>query len=162
VWKYLAIALAVFVAACSSTSIEDTTTTTITGSTSSTTEATSSTSMPASTTTSVAEVNRPPTIEIVLPEDLSAHEARLDEDNDEYGANVAFSSVVSDANGDDITVTWSSSVQGMLGTGESIDAFISSDGSDASQPVITATATDGRGGSASDSIQILVLIPSDA
>ncbi len=51
--------------------------------------------------------------------------------------------------------------QGALGTGESIVAFLSTGGYDASQPIITATATDIWGAATSVSVQIIVWIPSD-
>ena len=157
-WKPLIVAIVVLVAACSPTSGDDTTTTT---------ESTTTTSAsPQSTTTTGATAttevpNRPPAIEIVLPEDLSVHTASFDDEFGDYRIKIAFSSVVSDPDGDETTVTWTSDVEGDLGTGTSVDAFISTGGSDASRQVITATVTDSQGASTSDSIQIVVSILSD-
>ncbi len=125
---------------------------------------TTTTTKPPSTTTTITapEGNEPPTIEIISPAALSAHTASYDADRDDFGANVALSAIATDPNDDDVTVTWSSSTQGGLGTGESIVAFLSTGGSDASQPIITATATDQWGASTSVSVQIIVWIPSDA
>ena len=105
--------------------------------------------------------NEPPEIEIVSPAALSSHTASYDATRKDFGANVALSSIASDPNGDDVTVTWSSSTQGFLGRGESIVAWLSTGKSDASQPVITATATDQWGTASSESVQIIVWIPSD-
>lgn len=95
------------------------------------------------------------------PAALSSHTASYDATRKDFGANVVLSSIASDPNGDDVTVTWSSSTQGFLGTGESIVAWLSTGKSDASQPVITATATDQWGTASSESVQIIVWIPSD-
>jgi hypothetical protein len=101
-------------------------------------------------------------VEIISPEHLSAHTAAYNVDLEDFGAFVSLSSIASDEDGDAITVTWSSSATGPLGAGESIVAWISTQGSDASQPVITATATDQWGTATSASVQIIVWIPSDA
>lgn len=87
--------------------------------------------------------------------------ASYDVGRKDFGTNVSLSAVVSDPNGDTVTVTWSSSTQGALGTGESIVAFPSTGGYDASQPIITAIATDVWGVATSVSVQIIVWIPSD-
>lgn len=136
--------------------------TTIVVTTTTTAAATSTSKAPPTTTTITApEGNEPPEIEIVSPAALSAHTAAYDADRKDWGANVALSAIASDPNGDVIIVTWSSSTQGFLGTGESIVAFLSTGGSDASQPVITATATDQWGAATPESVQIIVWIPSD-
>jgi hypothetical protein len=101
-------------------------------------------------------------VEIISPEHLSAHTAAYNVDLEDFGAFVSLSSIASDEDGDAITVTWSSSATGPLGAGESIVAWMSTQGSDASQPVITATATDQWGTATSASVQIIVWIPSDA
>jgi hypothetical protein len=146
----------------SSTATSSTSTTTTVAVTTTTAGATTSTTAPATTTTITApEGNEPPEIEIVSPAALSAHTAAYDVDRKDFGANVALSAIASDPNGDAVTVTWSSSTQGSLGTGESIVAFLSTGGSDASQPVITATATDQWGTATAISVQIIVWIPSD-
>ena len=146
----------------SSTATSSTSTTSTAPQTTTTATATTSTTAPATTTTITApEGNEPPEIEIVSPAALSAHTAAYDADRKDFGANVALSAIASDRNGDELTVTWSSSTQGFLGTGESIVAFLSTGGSDASQPVITATAFDQWGATTSESVQIIVWIPSD-
>jgi hypothetical protein len=148
----------------SSTAASSTSTTTTVAVTTTTAGATTTTTTtaPATTTTITApEGNEPPEIEIVSPPALSAHTAAYDADRKDFGANVALSAIASDPNGDAVTVTWSSSTQGSLGTGESIVAFLSTGGSDASQPVITATATDQWGTATAISVQIIVWIPSD-
>ncbi len=141
-----------------------TTATTEIPSTTSTTAVPSTTTKPPVTTTTtlfVPEDNEPPVLDMVAPASLAAYTASYDADRGDFGANVALSAVVSDPNGDPVTVTWSSSTQGALGTGESIVAFLSTGGYDASQPIITATATDIWGAATSVSVQIIVWIPSD-
>jgi len=80
----------------------------------------------------------------------------------DFGAYVSLSAVVSDPNGDPVTVTWKSNTSGSLGSGESLIAWISTNGSDAAQPVITATATDSNGATTTAIVQIIVWIPSDS
>jgi hypothetical protein len=187
-WKLVVVALALVAAGCSFGTAETATTTTggaengastttaepgrTTTSSTTTTVAptttararstTTTTTAPATTTTITApEGNEPPEIEIVSPGALSSHTAAYDVTRKDFGANVALSSIASDPNGDTVTVTWSSSTQGFLGTGESIVAWLSTGKSDASQPVITATATDQWGTATSVSVQIIVWIPSD-
>ena len=92
---------------------------------------------------------------------MSPHEASYDVSRKDFGVVVSLVSQVSDANGDSVVVTWSSSVQGALGTGQSITVFLSTGGWDSSQPVITATAADVWGASSSSSVEIIVWIPSD-
>ena len=189
-WKTLAIALALLGAACTSSSPDTTTTTeplvsttttsatqasTTTSTTSpsstsststTTTVATTSTAAPpttATTTTITAPPgNHAPVVEIISPGHLSAHTAAYNVELADFGAFISLSSIASDEDGDPVTVTWSSSATGSLGKGESIVAWISTQGSDASQPVLTATARDKWGVSSSASVQIIVWIPSDA
>jgi hypothetical protein len=187
-WKLVVVALALVAAGCSFGSADTATTSTdgsesgasttarapegaTTSSTTTTvaptttaraTSTTTTTTAPATTTTITApEGNEPPEVEIVAPAALSSHTAAYDVALKDFGANVALSSIASDPNGDTVTVTWSSSTQGFLGTGESIVAWLSTGKSDASQPVITATATDQWGTATSVSVQIIVWIPSD-
>jgi hypothetical protein len=190
-WKLVVVALALLAAGCSFGTAETATTTTgaeavtasttvaseettessgaTTSSTTTTTAPTTTrpssattTKAPATTTTITApEGNEPPEIEIVSPAALSSHTAAYDVARKDFGANVALSSIASDPDGDAVTVTWSSSTQGFLGTGESIVAWLSTGKSDASQPVITATAKDQWGTANSVSVQIIVWIPSD-
>lgn len=107
------------------------------------------------------EGNEPPTIEIVSPEHLAAYTASFDTERGDNGADIALAAIASDPNGDEFAVKWSSSVQGTLGVGESIVVWFSTGGFDASQPIITATATDQWGTSTSAAVQIIVWIPSD-
>jgi hypothetical protein len=145
------------------TSLAQTTTTTEAPTTTTTEAPTTTTTVPLTTTTTIPipEDNQPPTLELVSPVSLASYTASYDPDRGNFGANVALSAIVSDLNGDAVTVTWSSSTQGGLGTGESIVAWMSTGGSDASQPVITATAADIWGASTAVSVQIIVWIPSD-
>jgi len=136
------------------TDAESSTTTTRAQSTATTTRATTTTTIPAD--------NEPPTVQITAPANLSAHIATFDASRKDFGAVIAFSATASDPNGDPVEVRWSSSGTGYLGTGESISAWVSTQGSDASQPIITATAIDQWGVETSASIQIIVWIPSDA
>ena len=187
-WKALIAAIVILVAACSppseptttttstttseatttteapvTTRLDSTTTTRNDTSTTTTTAPTTTITQPPTTTTTVTapEGNEPPNIEIVSPANLSAHEASYDEARKDNGANVSLAAIAADPNGDEVTVTWSSSTQGDLGTGDSIVAFLSTGGFDSSQPIITATATDQWGASTSVSVQIIVWIPSD-
>jgi hypothetical protein len=132
-------------------------------SSSTSTTSTTSTTKPSSAATTIAipDDNKPPSLEIIFPTALTAYIASYDVGRKDFGTNVSLSAVVSDPNGDAVTVTWSSSTQGALGTGESIVAFLSTGGYDASQPIITATATDVWGVATSLSVQIIVWIPSD-
>ncbi|RLE13017.1 MAG: hypothetical protein DRJ28_08120 [Actinobacteria bacterium] len=140
-----------------------TATTEIPSTTSTTAVPTTTTKPPATTTTTlfVPEDNEPPVLDMLAPKSLAAYTASYDPDREDFGANVLLSAVVSDPNGDEVTVVWSSSTQGALGTGESMFAFLSTGGFDASQPFITATATDIWGAATSVSVQIIVWIPSD-
>lgn len=189
-WKTLAIALALLGAACTSSSPDTTTTTapvvstttTSTTQTSTTTSPTSPSSTSSTSTTSTGATttssappttattttitappgNHAPSVEIISPGHLSAHTAGYNVELEDFGAFISLSSIASDEDGDPVTVTWSSSATGPLGKGESIVAWISTQGSDASQPVLTATATDQWGVSTTASVQIIVWIPSDA
>ena len=190
-WRLLIVGIALLLAACSPTTDPTTTTvntadtatsttvvtttaradaTTSTITTSTTTAVPTTTTQPEPTTTTkpqptttitVPEGNEPPTLDIISPTSLAAYTASYDADRDDFGANVSLSAVVSDPDGDDVTVTWSSSTQGGLGTGESIVVFLSTGGYDASQPIISATATDVWGAATATSVQIIVWIPSD-
>ena len=143
----------------SSTTLRSTTTTT-SPSTTTTTRATTTTAAPTTTTTIPAD-NEPPTVEITAPGALTAHVAAYDTDQEDFGAYLDLAATVADPNGDPVEVQWSASTQGFLGTGTSLTAWFSTRGSDATQPVITATAIDQWGTSSSQSIQIIVWIPSD-
>ena len=74
---------------------------------------------------------------------------------------MSLSAIVSDPDGDDVTVQWISSDEGALGTGESIVAILRTGQFDSAQPRITARATDQWGVATEASVQIIVWIPSD-
>ena len=105
--------------------------------------------------------NKPPTVEIVSPTNLSSHTAAYDPARKDFGAYIALSAVPGDPDGDATTVRWTSSTQGTLAAGPSATVWISTQGRDAIQPVITATVTDKWGAATSASVQIIVWIPSD-
>ncbi len=104
----------------------------------------------------------PPTVDITSPENGDVLVATFDTDQGTFGAYVTLSANVTDPDGDDtaITVTWSSSTNGALGTGNPIVVFLSSGCCASDQPTITATATDEGGASTSVSVVITVWIPS--
>ena len=85
----------------------------------------------------------------------------LDDSGQRFGAAVSLSAIVSDADGDDVTVKWFSSDEGALGTGESIIVTLRTGQFDSAQPVITARAIDQWGVATEASVQIIVWIPSD-
>jgi hypothetical protein len=147
-------------ASSTSTSTSSSASTTPTTSTTSTTSTTKPSSV--ATTIAIPDDNKPPSLEIISPTALTAYIASYDVGRKDFGTNVSLSAVVADPNRDAVTVTWSSSTQGALGTGESIVAFLSTGGYDASQPIITATATDIWGVATSVSVHIIVWIPSDS
>ena len=139
-----------------------TTTTPGASSTTSTTTTTRSTTTTASTTTTTIPAgNEPPTVTITAPAALSAHTAAYDTGQQDFGTYLTVSATAQDPNGDPFEIRWTANTQGFIGTGESVTAWFSTRGSDATQPVITATAVDLWGTSTSDSIQIIVWIPSD-
>lgn len=130
--------------------------------TTSSTEPSTTTTSTSTTTTTIPPDNDAPVVEITAPANLSAHIAAFDPNRNDFGTVIALTAKADDPDGDPVDLRWSASGSGNLGTGESIDAWISTHGSDASQPVITATATDQWGVETSASIQIIVWIPSDA
>ena len=135
-------------ASSTTTTVPQTTTTTIDSATTTTTE-------PAQ------GENRPPTVTITAPANLSSFPASFDPSRFDFGALVAFSAVADDPDGDEVTVTWSVSNLGVVGEGPEVTVWLSTFGSDTAQPVITAVARDPSGATASDSVQVIVWIPSD-
>ncbi len=121
---------------------------------------TTTTTRPRATTTSVLAASDPPVIRITAPASQSRHAASFNSSRNAFTAAVPLSATVSDPNGDPVTVEWFSSIDGFLGTGTSITAILMPQG-DASQPVITAVATDATGARSEASRQIVVWIPSD-
>ena len=94
-----------------------------------------------------APTNTAPTVSILLPANNSSFVK---------ATPITFTASVSDAQGDPITTTWTSSVQGSIGTGASITtSALTSVG----QHTITATASDGQA-SNSASITISITEPS--
>ena len=97
---------------------------------------------------------------ITSPGNLSSHVAAFDRESLAFKAVVSMSASTSDPNGDQVTVDWFSSLSGYLGTGKFITASLITI-HDASQPFITARATDPYGATSEDTIQIIVWVPSD-
>ena len=101
----------------------------------------------------------PPTVTITSPPNLSTYKTTWQ--GSFYGTNVAFTATATDPNCDAVTVIWSSSVNGPLGTGLSINPLLSIPfGQDSSQPTITATAIDSLGATDADSIEVKLFVPS--
>lgn len=76
-------------------------------------------------------------------------------------AEVTFTATASDPDGSATMISWSSSVQGALGTGNSITVDLAiPNGQTTSQPTITATVTDSTGGTSSASIKVNLAVPS--
>ena len=147
------------------TTTTQTTTTKVSTPTSTTPESTSTTvGTPTTTSTSTPPPadNRPPTVEIISPGNLSSHIAVYDAATQRFGAAVSLSAVVSDPNGDPVTVQWISSDEGYLGTGESIIAVLHTGNYDSAQPRITARAIDQWNTTTEATVQIIVWILSDA
>ncbi len=104
--------------------------------------------------------NGAPAVAITTPSSLVRYAATYDPDAGTFAASVELSAQASDPDGDGVTVSWYSSIEGFLGTGSNITAQLHPFG-DASQPIITAIATDDRGATTEDSQQIIVWIVSD-
>ena len=127
-------------------------------------QSTTTTTIDSATTTTTEPAqgeNRPPTVTITAPANLSSFPASFDPSRFDFGALVAFSAVADDPDGDEVTVTWSVSNLGVVGEGPEVTVWLSTFGSDTAQPVITAVARDPSGATASDSVQVIVWIPSD-
>lgn len=104
--------------------------------------------------------NSPPTVVISSPASAIRYQATYDPNEGRFGASVPLSATAMDADGDEVEISWFSSDEGFLGTGASITVRLHPRG-DASQPTITAVATDSRGATAEDSRQVIVWIVSD-
>ncbi|MCX7784070.1 MAG: hypothetical protein N2318_10575 [Meiothermus sp.] len=85
--------------------------------------------------------NRPPSISIAAPANGASFP---------YKQSIIYSATATDPDGQTPTVTWTSSLDGELGSGSSLTAHFSSPGS----RTITATATDALGFTASASITV--------
>lgn len=115
---------------------------------------------PPPTTTPGVEPNNPPVVTVGPPNPLERFEAFFDAASGRFIASVPLTANVTDPEGDPYTVDWFSSLDGYLGTGQTITAAMSPD-LDTSQPVVTARATDATGAVGEGSIQIIVWIRSD-
>ena len=133
-------------------------------------ESTTTTSLPTTTTATTTTTstpappppgNHPPTVTISSPAHLSKHWASYDSGTGRFGAAITFSAAASDSDGDPIAVRWYSSIEGFLGSGTTVTATIHTQGSDSTQPFITARVTDQWGVATEAQIQIIVSIPSD-
>ena len=144
-----------------STADSTTPTTTATSTTTTTTRPRVTTTTKSPVTTTIPAGNRPPTVEILAPAALSAHVATYDAARKDFGAYVELSASASDPDGDTFEIRWSANTEGSLGSGDTRTVWLSTKGSDAAQPVITATAVDQWGTSTSASVQVIVWIPSD-
>lgn len=115
---------------------------------------------PPRTTAPGVQPNQPPVVTIGPPNPLQRFEAFFDPASGRFIASVPLVANVTDPEGDAFTVDWFSSLDGYLGSGQSITAGLSPD-LDTSQPVITARATDVTGAVGEFSLQIIVWIRSD-
>ncbi len=104
--------------------------------------------------------NQAPTVVIASPVGLTRYEATYDPDENSFSALVPLTASATDPDGGPVTIRWYSDLEGFLGTGDSITARLHPNG-DASQPVITAIATDSAGATSQVSQQIIVWIVSD-
>jgi len=108
--------------------------------------------------------NEPPTITITSPLNPSSHKVtEYDTGLEDWGTDVTLLATAADPDGDDsaITVTWSSNLQGPLGTGNPIIVFLTTGKADTRTHTVTATATDEGGASTSVSVEnVTVWIPS--
>ena len=78
-----------------------------------------------------------------------------------YVAQVTLEATATSPTTSPVTVIWSSSVEGLLGTGNTLTTTLDiPSGSDSSQPIITATAVDTNGAISEASIQVKLAIPS--
>ncbi len=125
-----------------------------------TTTATPPPTAPTPTTTPGVEPNNPPVVTIGPPEPLQRFEAFFNPNTNRFAASVPLVANVTDPEGDAYSVDWFSSMDGYLGTGQSITATLHPD-LDVSQPVITARATDATGAVGEFSLQVIVWIRSD-
>jgi hypothetical protein len=100
-------------------------------------------------------------VSISSPANLSQHKASYDATTGRFGAAITFTALANDTDGDPVTVQWYSSLEGYLGAGATLTATIYTQGSDSTQPFITARATDQWGVEATATIQIIVWIPSE-
>jgi len=141
----------------------ETVTTTTRAPTTTTTRATTTTTTKATTTTTTIAVpagNRAPEVVITSPGNLAAFIAEYIASSGKFGSPVTLTATATDADGDPVTIEWYSSMEGYLGSGDSISVMLHTIDSDSSQPVITARAIDRWGVSSDASVQVIVWIPS--
>jgi len=132
-----------------------------TTSTTSSTSSTTSTTRPGPTTTVATGSGSVPSVAITSPPNLSQHLAAYDAGLVDFVAKVTLQANVSDPDGDVSKVEWFSSDQGYLGSGATLQAALSTMGSDAAQPYVTVRVTDAAGNVAESRIQLIVWLPSD-
>jgi hypothetical protein len=99
------------------------------------------------------------TVSIISPPDLITIPAVWNGSG--YSALVPLRASAVSPTGKTVTVIWSSSVEGLLGTGSSTNAILNIPaGADSSQPIITATAVDTFGAIGTATVQIKLYVPS--
>jgi hypothetical protein len=104
--------------------------------------------------------NRAPEVVITSPGNLAAFTAEYIASSGKFGSPVTLTATATDADGDPVTIEWYSSMEGYLGSGDSISVMLHTIDSDSSQPIITARAIDQWGVSTDASVQVIVWIPS--
>lgn len=142
------------------TSSTSTTRGTTSSSSSSSTTTTTTRATSTTTTTTTKATSAPPKVSIATPKQASLHAATYNESAGWFVASVAMEAIVSDPDGNPVTVEWFSDVDGFLGSGKAIIAQMQPRG-DSSPAVVTARATDSTGAVASASVQIIIWVPSD-
>lgn len=104
---------------------------------------------------------RAPVVTITSPADLATIGTTFNSGTGTYRASVAFNATAPDVNGGLAVVTWTSSVDGSIGTGLVMIATLAiPSGLGSSQPTIVARATDSDGLFSLYSIQLKLFIPS--
>jgi hypothetical protein len=144
----------------STTSTTVPSTTTAPASTTSTTVATTTT-RPGPTTTVATGSGSVPSVAITSPPNLSQHTAAYDAGLVDFVAWVTLQAGASDPDGDIASIEWFSSDQGFLGSGATLQAALSTMGSDAAQPYVTVRVTDAAGNVTESRVQLVVWLPSD-
>lgn len=118
------------------------------------------------TTTTIAEVTGTTlaaelAIEIVAPLPLSVHFASIELDSGDLAAPVRLEAQAEAPAGETVTISWTSDIDGPLGTGSELDAELSNAGGDVVSHQITATASSSGGGLGSATIELIVQILSN-
>ncbi len=121
----------------------------------------STTSAAGPTTTTSLPAGSELTVNIVAPPPLSTHVATIDVGDGTLAAPVRLTAEVQIPRGETVEVTWSSDIDGELGTGSVIDAELSNDRRDIVSHRITVTVTSSGGSEGSDSLDVIVRVPSN-